>query len=286
MLLQNRESLHVASNLPDALAALHDLGPEGAPIAGATWIMRAPIRQEGFAKAYVALTRIPDLRQCDINAEDIVIGACVTHDELAHALAGLADLKVLADAAARSANPAIRRVATVGGNLCSFDFAAADLVCALLCLDATVELRSRQGSDRMSIEQFLEQRLTIEPGTLIARVIVRRRPRRSAHVRLPLRKAGDYPVAIVSMAITSGCGDAAETVSIAVGSVERQARRWARLEADVTGKTLSAERIGELAEAYAGDFTGRDDIDAPGWYRVKVLPSLVRRAARELTGLG
>jgi carbon-monoxide dehydrogenase medium subunit len=38
---------------------------------------------------------------------------------------------------------------------------------------------------------------------------------------------------------------------------------------------LAAEAATELAD----EFTGRDSVDLPAWYRVSVLPSLVRRAA-------
>src|ERR1700681_4391481 len=40
------ERLHIATSLSDALAALADRGRSGAPLAGATWIMRAPLREE------------------------------------------------------------------------------------------------------------------------------------------------------------------------------------------------------------------------------------------------
>ena len=41
------ERLYVATSLSDALAALADRGHSGAPLAGATWIMRAPLRKNG-----------------------------------------------------------------------------------------------------------------------------------------------------------------------------------------------------------------------------------------------
>ena len=56
----------------------------------------------------------------------------VTHAELAAAVAEIPGLEVLASAAERSADPAIRAMATIGGNLPASDFAAADCVPALL----------------------------------------------------------------------------------------------------------------------------------------------------------
>ena len=129
-----------------------------------------------------------------------------------------ADCRALALAAGNAANPAIRQVATIGGNLCAVKFAAADLVPALLCLDAEIELHGPGGAEQIPLSRFLEIRTSLAPGRLVRRVIVRRTPRRSVHVRLPLRKAGDYPVAIFSLAVTL---DAAGVVTSASAPSDR-----------------------------------------------------------------
>jgi carbon-monoxide dehydrogenase medium subunit len=280
--IRSKERFYVARSLPDAIAALADRGRAGAPIAGATWIMRAPIRQERQDLSYVAIPRIGELRCVDILDHEIRIGACVTHAELAIALASLPEFKVLAQAAGNSANPAIRQVATIGGNLCASAFAAADLAPARICLDAKLDLESSRGPERISVEHFLTVRTTLEPDCLVRRVIVPRGTRRSTHVRLPLRKAGDYPVAIVSLAAVLRPNGVVSSACVAVGSVEPVARRWRRLEEELIGHPLDPRRAADKAESCSGDLQGRDGVEAPGWYRVKVLPSLVRRAIQAI----
>lgn len=271
-------SFYAAPSLPAALDALAERGTEGAPLAGGTWIMRAPIRHERLKPAYVGLGRVPELVHIEETDGILSIGAGVTHAHLAEAVAGRPELRVLADAAGRSANPAIRRAATVGGNLCTTDFAAADLVPALLCLDAEVEIASRGGTERLPLAAFLSLRHSLEPGRLLTRVLVQRSAAITAHARLPLRKAGDYPTAIVSLSITrDGAGRIAQA-RIAVGSVETVARRWPRLEAALAGTPLCGEQAHRAATELADEFIGRDGVEAPGWYRVGVLPVLVRRA--------
>jgi carbon-monoxide dehydrogenase medium subunit len=273
---------YVARSLPDALAALVDGGQAAVPLAGATWIMRAPIRQERQDLSYVAISRIDELRNVEILDHEIRIGACVTHAELATSLAFLPECRAIGQAAGGSANPAVRQVATIGGNLCASKFAAADLVPALMCLQAELDLETPRGPERISLEQFLQVRTSMEPGWLLRRVVVTRAACRSVHVRLPLRKAGDYPVAIVSMAAVLSTSGLVTSARVVVGSVEPAARRWKRLEADLTGCTLDAASAAEKAEKYSEDFRGRDGIEAPGWYRVKVLTSLVRRAVQAI----
>jgi carbon-monoxide dehydrogenase medium subunit len=272
-------SIYVARSLPAALDALDECGSAGAPFAGGTWIMRSPIRHERHQPQYVAIGKIAELTAIRIGAETVEIGAAVTHAALASVLADLPEFNVLATAAGRSANPAIRAMATVGGNLSTSGFAAADCVPALLCLEAEVEISSRSDRIRIGLEHFLKIRSTLEPGRLLTRIILRRRDRKTAHARLPLRKSGDYPAAIVSLAVSFDAAARVQAARIAVGSVEPVARRWQRLEAALVGRPLNPARAAEVAAELADEFTGRDSVELPAWYRVSVLPSLVRRAA-------
>ncbi|WP_349631725.1 FAD binding domain-containing protein [Bradyrhizobium liaoningense] len=277
-------SIHVAPSLASALDALAEYGAAGAAFAGGTWIMRSPIRHEPLRAHYVAIGRIRELGSIRIGPNVVEIGAAVTHAALAAALSDLPEFNVLVAAAARSANPAIREMATIGGNLATSDFAAADCVPALLCLDAEVEISSRDGCERMKLERFLEIRSTLAPGRLVTQIIVPRGEHKTAHARLPLRKAGDYPVAIVSLSIRVDGTGRVRTARIAVGSVEPVARRWERLDAALIGRPLDPAHAARAAAELAGEFAGRDSVDAPAWYRVSVLPGLVRRAAAAALG--
>jgi aerobic carbon-monoxide dehydrogenase medium subunit len=185
------------------------------------------------------------------------IGAGATHAAVAAELAGEPRLRGLHDAAARSANPAVRAHATVGGAVATAGFPASDLVPALLALDATVSVATTAGTEEVALED-----LRTAPGSLVTGVTAAL-PRRSAHARLTLRKAGDYPVAIASVAE----GD--DGLRVAIGSVEATPRRWRTVE---TGDPVAAAR------AHAGELTPRDGVEAPGWYRAHVLPTLLARA--------
>lgn len=274
--------VYIAPSLVAALDALDEGGGAAAPFAGGTWIMRAPIRHEPLRSRYVAIGKIPELHAIEVDADMVEVGAAVTHAALAAALAELPEFDVLTAAAGRSANPAIRGMATIGGNLSTTAFAAADCVPAMLCLDAEVEIASRGGRERISLERFLKMRSTLAPGRLLQRIIVPRRGRKTAHARLPLRQAGDYPTAIVSLAVSLDDSGRVQTAGVAVGSVEPVARRWERLEAALVGRPLNAVKAAEAAAGLADEFTGRDSVEVPAWYRVRVLPSLVRRAVAAL----
>jgi aerobic carbon-monoxide dehydrogenase medium subunit len=264
-----KRSLHIARSVTEALEARARLGENAEFFAGGTWIMRADRREEFEDRRY-------------ISKDEVVIGASASHAELAAALTEVAGLRALHAAAAKSANPAIRNLATVGGNICTGGFAAADLVPALLCLSASLEFSGADGVERVPLETFLKTRSAVLPGRILTRVFVPRKPRRSAHTRLPLKKAGDYPVAIVSASLALGENGTVEDAVIAVGSVEHSARRWTSLETAIRGRRPTPSDVVTLARETAGEFQGRDGVEAPGWYRVKVLPELARRAFEDL----
>ncbi|RWX81074.1 molybdopterin dehydrogenase [Neorhizobium lilium] len=271
-------SLTVAGSIEEALAAKHR---GAAVLAGGTWLMRDPRRGVNLPDVLVSLHALPALFTVEIEKDQVVIGASVTHAGLARQLAGLNGFDAVVAAANGAANPAIRRVATVGGNLCTFDFAAADLLPVFLAMNAVVELRSIGERQVLPIAEFLANRRVFLRDSILTSVILRRDVIASAHARLPLRRAGDYPVAIVS-AVRGHDG----RVRIAVGSVEDVARRWISLEAVLAIEPASVSADPERMRALAAqcvDFRGRDGIEADGWYRCQVLPTLVRRAIASLS---
>lgn len=269
----------MAHSLPEALAALADRGADAAPLAGGSWIMRAGLRGEKHRRLYVFVGQIAPLSVLEMRDGELHLGACVTHAQIADFLQPHREFRALMQAAVYSANPAVRNIATVGGNLCAADFAAADLVPALLCLEAEVELSTHgRRAERMGLSAFLEMRDRLEPGQLLTRVLVPRRERVSAHVRLPLRKAGDYPVAIVSISYAIESGTPVSP-RIAIGSIETLARRWSGLENRLPDSFSDPT---DAATEALSELEARDGVEAPGWYRLRVLPTLVRRAIEDI----
>lgn len=244
------------------------------PIAGATWIMRAPLRGERQADTYVSLTAIDELGEIRRDGETTTIGSCVTHDALAAVLAGEPSFQGLRDAAATSATPAVRQVATVGGALGAAGFRSSDLLPALLALDAEVELMSSPGErGAIALQQYLRRR--DERGhTLVTAVRVRAAPRVSAHRRLCMRLGGgDYPVAIVSATIA-----ASGELRIAAGSVGTAPRRWHGLERALAHGERDPLAVRAAAETTVEELEPRDGVQAPAWYRAHVAAGLVAAA--------
>ncbi len=267
--------------IPQTLREALDLLAEDSaitPIAGGTWLMRAPLRGEPLPGRCLAIGAIDELAGVQIEEATVTIGAGVSHAALARAVDGVPDLRGLGQAAMKSANPAIREVATVGGNLATGGFPAADLVPALLAMDAEVIVAHRDREERVPMTRFLEREPRVPPGSLLTGVRVARRRQSSGHARLTMRTAGDYAVAIVSLCLGLQEGGTITEARVAVGSVEPTPRRWTELEQALAGSRADAATAAQAADSLVAGFNGRDGVEAPGWYRTRVLPTLVRRA--------
>jgi carbon-monoxide dehydrogenase medium subunit len=201
------------------------------------------------------------------------VGSMVTHSQLAHATVSAPELRNLHSAAAKSANPNVRNVATVGGNICATGFSAADLVPALMSLDAEVSYTDRDGDHTELLASYI-------PYTSTTRVVrgvrIPTAHGTGAHIRLPLRAAGDYPVSIVTGTLALHEGVVSKT-AIALGAVEEHPRRWTELEAALTGRPLDAVRAEEAARDLVSTLVARTSVGTPAQYRLAVTPSLVRK---------
>lgn len=270
--------VHIATSMREASAVLADLGGEGEAIAGGTWIMRSPHRHASTRRAYVALKRVPEL--CGVSvAGSVDIGAMTTHSELGETEAGPA-FSCIREAARQSAFPQVRNVATVGGNLRAIGFAEADLVPALLAAQARLELSSPAGAAEESIGDYLATRESRLAGELVSRVrIPTPGGRSSAFERLTVRATGEYPIVNVAVSVDLDDGGTVRDARIVVGSVEPVARLCTS-----ASETLIGHRLGDSAAvesagtAAVGELDARDGLDAPAWYRLAVLPALIRRA--------
>lgn len=271
-----------ARTIQEALSVLAIQGDAAKLVAGSTWIMRAPIRQEETDYVFVSIASIDQLRQIDDAENELTIGALVTHDALSRLTVNGADLDCLTQAALKSANPSIRNSATIGGNICTVGFAAADLIPPLICLDAELEVHSGAGQGRLKITDYLSSRNARCSDEIVTKIFIPRSKRYSAHARLLMRIAGDYPVVNLSCSVLIDQDQKIVEPRIAVGSVEATAKRWTALEEAVFGQKLADLSILELASSLTDDFDGRDGVDAHGAYRLKVMPKVATEAFQRI----
>ena len=108
--------------------------------------------------------------------------------------------------------------------------------------------------------------------------------RRSWFERLTVRGGAEYSLASVAVSVDVGADGAVSEARVAVGAVQERPTRVAAAEAALVGRRLDRDASEEAGRAAAHALTGRDGLDAPGWYRLEVLPALLARAVVRVEG--
>ena len=268
-------------SLAEAVELLAQLGEAAAPLAGGTWIMRDWQRGQRRRQEYIALDQLAELHMLEAG-EMTRIGACTTHDQLANLIEHPA-LRAIAEAGRRSAFPAVRSTATVGGNVCAEPFPEADLVPALLACEAEVAITDGNGTRREPLAELLARHPRLPPGAVLEHLRVPAPAGRvSTFRRLTVRGGGEYAVASVALSADLDDSGLVRSARVALGCVEEVPRLSVEAANVLLGAPLDTAHGRLAGEAAAAACGPRDALDAPGWYRRAVLPSLFEDAVSAL----
>jgi CO/xanthine dehydrogenase FAD-binding subunit len=221
------------------------------------------------------------LNQVVLENGQVSCGAMVRLAQLARAL----PQDYIQAAVASIAGPAIRNLATVGGNL----FAKppyGDLATLFLALDAEVELATSEGTRWISLNDFYLLRDNVEGtsanGALVTRLRFSADSRRKVVFRKMARKqlnAGAVVTVALSLRLNGGIVAEAR---LALGGVDHRPIRVPSAERVLTGSNLSREIVESAAQAALKDCHPRTDAYASAWYRQRMVPVQIRRTLNSL----
>jgi len=255
----------------DAVAAL-DKAVGARYLGGGTLLMRQA--NEGYA-ALTTLVRStePGLAAVDIKGSAVRIGAGVTMAEVA-SHPGLA---FLAGAARSVGGPAIRNMATVGGNLHT-RAPYGDFAVALLALDAVLEVRTASGRTEVPLEVY-----TGEPGAIVTGVrFVQPSPGSFGYLKVSRVKPKGLAVLTLA-AVVETKGGVVATAALSLGCMAPAPMRARAAEAALIGRPLDAASIKTACDAASHGISPPTDAVASSWYRSAVLPVHLRRLLADLS---
>jgi len=222
------------------------------------------------------------------NSGDLSIGALVLSDGLGldgvriaggrseiGAAATMADilaepkLSFLHPVAREIGGPAVRAMATVGGNL----FARSpfgDITVALLALGADVAVEDAKTSETLDLEAFLKERRKL--GRIVTGVSFALPPEGAFRFVKVTRKHPHGASVLAIVALLPLAGGKVKGARVAYGAMAPTAIRAMAVERALEGNALDAATI-EKAVEVAGEGTDpADDAHASAWYRSSVLP--------------
>ena len=279
--------VHFEYSEPDSLAGvitlLSDHGEDAALLAGGTDLL-VDLRHGKLHPAHVdSLWGAPELQgMTEEEGGSLRVGALCTAAELGDGFAARPAWQCLSQAALLLGSRQIQNVATIGGNICKAS-PAADLVTALLCLEARVLLRGPQGGREVLLEDFLTGPGTtsLRPAEVLTgiRLPAPAPGAATAFMKIMRRKAEDLSIAAVSVSLGMDAdGHTVRGCRISLGAVGPHPFRARSAEAILAGQAFGPELLCRAAAAAQNEARPIDDVRGSADYRREMIEVLVRRA--------
>ena len=267
-----------AGSVDEAVKALAD----GArPVAGGTdLVVGARQGKKPLPDALVAIHRVSELHAIDGDADALHLGALVTHAEIAAHPDVRARFTALADASAIVGSHATRAQGTIGGNLMNAS-PAMEAGGPLICLGATVTLRSTGGTRDMTVEELLTgpgATVASNDELLIAVDLPHPAPGTgSAYVRLEYRRQMEIAVVGATAVVTLADGEVSQA-RVGITALAPTIRRVPAAEEALTGSAPDEASVEAAARAAAAASVPVSDVRASERYRRAMAAVIARRA--------
>jgi len=270
---------HRPNSVKEAVAMLADLGQDARPLAGGHSLIPMMKLRLAAPSHLIDLGGIGELSGIRADGGDIVIGAMTTQHELIADATLAARLPILRETALVIADPQVRYVGTLGGNVANGD-PGNDMPAVMLCLGATYHVAGKGGERRLAARDFYEgaYMTALEPGEMVTAIRIPAPPpgHGAAYEKLK-RKIGDYATAAAAVILTQSGGRVA-TCSVGLTNVA-ETPLWAEDAAKlVVGSALDAATVKKAAAAAEAIASPASDNRGPAQYRRKMAGVMVARA--------
>jgi carbon-monoxide dehydrogenase medium subunit len=190
---------------------------------------------------------------------------------------------LIADATKMIADPSVRNLATVGGNLAHGD-AANDHPAVMLALRASIVASGSKGERTIPIDDFFLGFFTtaLEADEILTEIRIPVPPARSGGAYLKMeRKVGDYATAASAVQLSLGADGSCSQIGIALTNVSAAPMRASRSEDALRGQVISEELIQQAAKMAAQDCDPNPDLRGSIAYKRSVVKTLTARAIRK-----
>ena len=270
---------HRPSSVREAVGLLAQLGDEGRALAGGHSLIPMMKLRLATPANLVDLAGIAELKGIRADGPDIVIGAMTTQHELI-ASGVLADkVPILREASEQIADPQVRYLGTLGGNVANGD-PGNDMPAVMLCLNATYHVSGKSGERRIAARQFYQGAYftALEPGDVLTAVRIPAPPAGHGYAYEKLkRKVGDYATAAAAVVLTMAGGKVG-ACSIGLTNVA-ETPLWAEEAAGIlVGSALDAATVKRAVAAAEAITAPASDARGPAAYRTKMAGVMLTRA--------
>lgn len=277
---------HRPQSVSEAVGMLKDMGDEAIIVAGGHSLIPMMKLRMAIPEHLIDIQDIADIKNISVNNGDVTIGALVTQSELIDSEDLHGVCPILRVAALQVADPQIRNVGTVGGNVANGD-PGNDMPAIMQALDATFVLVSSTGSREVKARDFYEAAFfTARAETEMLTAIKFTAPA-TGHgysYMKQKRKIGDYATAAAAVILTMD-GDTVQSATIGLTNVADTPLHAAEASNALTGTRLDDATIKAAVDAAKAITDPAEDGRGPREFRTHIAGVMVERAIREAAGI-
>jgi carbon-monoxide dehydrogenase medium subunit len=273
---------HAPSTVGDATALLAKLGEDAKILSGGQSLIPLMKLRLASPAHLVDINGIPGLAYLR-EAEGVLrIGGLTRESELEESDLIRARYPLLHDTSKVIADPLVRNLATVGGNLAHGD-PANDHPATMLALGAELVVVGAKGERRIPIGSFFTGPFatSLKPDEILVEIRVPAPARHSSGAYLKLeRKVGDFATAAVAAQLTLGAGGTCDQVGIGLTNVGLTPIKATKAEDALRGEKLDEATVRRAAELAAEASEPAADLRGSVEYKRDLVRVLTARALR------
>ncbi|NIA68325.1 xanthine dehydrogenase family protein subunit M [Pelagibius litoralis] len=268
---------HRPESVDAAVKLLAELGEDSRVIAGGHSLIPMMKLRMADMSHLIDLQKIGDLKGIRVDGGTVTIGAMTTQHELIENAALQDAAPIMREAALQIADPQVRYVGTIGGNVANGD-PGNDMPGLMQCLDATFTLVGPDGERQVAARDFYEAAyFTARTDEEILTAISFTAPKGGYAYEKQKRKIGDYATAAAAVLLSKD-GDRCSAASIAMTNLSDTPVYSADAGAALTGSPLDDQAIKTAVAAALNDIEPAEDNRGPVAFKIHVAGVILRRA--------
>src|SRR5271169_3577725 len=266
--------------IPEAVALLQQHGDEAKILSGGQSLipmMKLRLARPGYL---IDINRIAGLSYVKEEGGFLKIGGLTREAELEASPVVRAKYPIIVDTAHVIADPQVRNLATVGGNLAHGD-PANDHPATMVALGAQIVATGPKGERIIPIENFFVSLFTTALGheEILTEIRIPAPPARSGGAYFKLeRKVGDFATAAVAVQVTLDDKGNCQKVGIGLTNVGPTPVKATKAEEFLRGKKLDEANIAQAAQLAADEADPSADLRGPVAYKKGLVKELAKRA--------
>ena len=271
------------TSLDEALQLLQQHGDEAKILAGGHSLIPMMKLRLASPEHLIDLNKVPGLSYVREENGVLRIGAMTRESEVENSDVIANKFPIFLDAAKLIADPQVRNMGTLGGNIAHGD-AANDHPAVMIALGAEVEITGPDGKRTVPIDEFFFgfYMTAVQPNEILTelRIPVRAGRNGGAYHKVE-RKVGDYATAGVAVQLGLNDDGTCNYAGIGLTNVNPTPMRASRSEEVLVGSDLNDDVIRQAGQYASEDCNPSDDLRGDEDYKRHLVNIITQRMIRK-----